>query len=632
MASCCFVRPQGASYAAMTDSVRPFKTSRLTLSLIVVTLAAILAGYLALPRLERFFAERAQVESTATLRIVADGLNQTIGRYDPLPELLAERQSLVHVLKEPGNAGLIPFVNEQLRQSALSVGASDIFLMDQDGLTIAASNYRSERPFVGENFEFRPYFQQAIAGQSAQFHALGTTSGERGFFFASPVLEGISVKGVIALKVTVDELEKGWEGLGREIAIADPNGIIFLTSREEWRFKSLGRLSADVKSRIAETRQFPMDRVSTLDAVTQVDEQGNVQIAIDGPDGTNAFHVESTPLALAGWHATVFSPMTPIRSNALSMFLIWTLGVLVLALLSFVALQRWFRRAERMRIQRQERQLLERRVQERTADLNKANAELQSEVEERKATEARLKKTQKDLVQAGKLAALGQMSAALSHEINQPLSAVISYADNAATFLERDRVDDAKDNITRISQMADRMARISRHLRNFARRPGDKLSAVPVSAVIDEAMSLTAPQLNSRGAKIDFIRPEAEHFAIGGQLRLQQVLVNIFSNALDAMVGVENPVIRVSMSQTDDEIQIDVRDYGHGFQEGALNQAFDPFYSTKEGGEGMGLGLSISYNIVEDFGGRLTAQNHQDGGAVFGITLRKAVEETMVAE
>lgn len=604
----------------------------MTLVLVAVTLAAILLGYLALPRMERFFTERTQTESTATLRIIADGLNQTVGRYEPLPELLAERQSLAYVLREPGNDGLIPFVNEQLRQSALSVGASDIFLMDTDGLTVAASNYRTDRPFIGENFDYRPYFQRAVEGQSARFHALGTTSGERGFYFASPVLEGISVEGVIALKVSVGEIEDGWQGLGREIAVVDPNGIVFLSSRTDWRFRSLTNLPETVQDWIEATRQFPIDRVSTLQSSTTTRPDGIVEMEVSTADASENFLVESIALDLPGWHATVFSPTAPIRSNALFAFLMWVLGVLVLALLSFVALQRRIRFAERMRIQRSERQLLERRVKERTADLNKANTELHSEIEERKATEVRLKKTQKDLVQAGKLAALGQMSAALSHEINQPLSAVISYADNAATFLERDRVDDAKDNINRISQMADRMARISRHLRNFARRPGDKLNAVPLTAVIDEAISLTAPQLNSRNAQIHFVRPAAELYAIGGQLRLQQVLVNIFSNALDAMSDLDEPMIDVSIKEAGKNIQINVRDHGPGLKDDVLNQAFEPFYSTKEGGEGMGLGLSISYNIIEDFGGRLTAANHPEAGAIFGISLRREIDSQMVAE
>lgn len=600
--------------------------------ILAIAFAALLAGALAIPRAESFFVERAEKEGEATLRIVAGGVNQLAQRYEPLPVLFAERASILHVLQEPGNKGLIPFVNEQLRQSALSVGASDIFVMDPNGLTIAASNYRADRPFIGQNFSFRPYFQEAVAGQSSRYHALGTTSGERGFFFASPVLDGSKVSGVTALKVSVDDIESSWSGLGRDIAIADPNGVIFLSSRADWLFRTLSPLNDGTRAHIEETRQFPLSQMQPLNVSGTVIGQGAVELSVAGPQGTEAFLVESLPIVLPGWHAIVFSPTAPARTSAIYLFLIWALVVAVLALLSFIVVQRRMRFAERMRIQHSERQLLEKRVQERTADLNTANAVLKIEVEDRKTAEERLRKTQKDLVQAGKLAALGQMSAALSHEINQPLTAVISYADNAATFLERDRIDDAKDNITRISQMADRMARISGHLRNFARRPGDKLNAVPIGAMIDEAISITAPQLNSRNAKIKFDRPADDIMAIGGRLRLQQVLVNIFSNALDAMSDTAEPFIEVSVTHSGEQVQIDVRDHGPGLADTTIDQAFEPFFSTKEGGEGMGLGLSISYNIVEDFGGRLTVRNHPEGGAIFGVMLRRAFEQQMVAE
>ncbi len=598
----------------------------------VATVLAVLAGALAIPRAETFFVDRAQTEADATLRVVASGVNQMAARFEPLPTLFAERPVILNALQDPDNEGLIPFVNEQLRLSALSVGASDIFILDPDGLTIAASNYRDERPFIGKNFSFRPYFQEAITGQSSRYHALGTTSGERGFFFAAPVLDGINVAGVLAMKVTVADIEDSWTGLGRDIVIADPNGVIFLSNRQDWLFRTLTTLSAQKRQSIETAQQFPLSQVRPLSISTDVIGMNSVELSVDEPEGSETYLVESLPIVLPGWHAIVFWPLAPVRTSALYLFLIWVLFVSVIALLSFIVVQRRMRFAERMRIQQDERQLLEKRVEERTADLNIANAILKTEVEERKSAEGRLRKTQKDLVQAGKLAALGQMSAALSHEINQPLTAVISYADNAATFLERDRIEDAKDNISRISQMADRMARISGHLRNFARRPGDKLKAVPIAQMIDEAISITAPQLNSRNARIEFERPKDAVLAVGGELRLQQVLVNIFSNALDAMSDQETPVIHVSVAHSQDAVQIDVRDHGPGLADETIEQAFEPFFSTKEGGEGMGLGLSISYNIVEDFGGRLTVRNHPDGGAVFGVSLRRADQQRMVAE
>jgi len=246
---------------------------------------------------------------------------------------------------------------------------------------------------------------------------------------------------------------------------------------------------------------------------------------------------------------------------------------------------------------------------------------LRQEVEERRLTEKQLKKTQADLVQAGKLAALGQMSAALSHEFNQPLAAVKAYAENAGTFLDRDRTEEARDNITRISGMADRMAAISKHLRNFARRPQDKTGPVPMLAVIDDALELMRPRLETAGAVLSYHPPEAEVWVTGGRVRLQQVIVNLIGNALDAMAARTPPELDLSLSLDGARCRLDLRDHGPGLSDEALSQAFDPFFTTKDPGQGLGLGLSISYNIVRDFNGRLSAANHPQGGAVFTVEL-----------
>lgn len=592
--------------------------------LAATTLTLVVVGFLLTPFIEQFFVDREKIDGAATLRVIANGIDQSTRRFDPLPELIAERQSLIHILSEPGNDGLIPFVNEQLRLTAQSVGASDIFLMDKNGLTIAASNYRRETSFVGANFSFRPYFQEAVSGKSASFHALGTTSGERGFFYAAPVLDGIAVQGVIAVKVSVDDLEQSWEGLSREIAIADPDGVIFMSTRANWRFRSLTQLPQETLERIKQTRQFPLERISPLSASTQIIGPGAVQMQVRHANGQERYIVESQPLSSRGWHAIVFSPIAPVQNRTWYTLLVWSLIVVVLALIGFVALQRGSRQAERMHIQRVEREKLEQRVRERTADLNKANTDLLWEVEERKAAETKLKQAQAGLIQAGKLAALGQMSAAISHEINQPLSAVVSYAENAAKFLERKRTEEALDNIKAISGMAERMSRISAHLRNFARRPDEILKSVHLVPVIEQAISLVEPRLKDKRAKIEFIHPTDDLLFTGGPLRLQQVLVNLFTNALDAMSKVKSPIIEVSVTSDADMVCVLVRDHGSGLSADVEREAFEPFFSTKKGGEGLGLGLSISHNIIEGFGGSISARNHPQGGAVFTVSLQRA--------
>jgi two-component system C4-dicarboxylate transport sensor histidine kinase DctB len=275
-------------------------------------------------------------------------------------------------------------------------------------------------------------------------------------------------------------------------------------------------------------------------------------------------------------------------------------------------------------LQRSAREELERRVEERTADLATVNRQLESEVAERTATEVRLRQTQSDLVQAGKLAALGQMSAALSHEFNQPLAAIRTYADNAATLIDRDRVPDARDNLSRISSLTERMASIARHLRNFARKPNEKLGPVSVADVVRDTLEIVNWRLKAAGAELSIDLGEPPPFVNAGVVRLQQVLVNIISNAADAVEGLPDRTIELVARTAAGKVMLSVRDRGAGVPAAVAERIFDPFFTTKGVGKGLGLGLSITYNIVRDFGGALTVENHPDGGAVFTVTLDAA--------
>ncbi len=577
----------------------------------VATAFGLLAA-IAFPRAEALFVDRARGEAAGVLRLVVDAVDRSIERYAALPPLVADDPLLGDVLREAGNAGLVPFANEKLRIMGLSLGVSDVYLMDRRGMTVAASNYRRDASFLGRSFSYRPYFVDALAGGSAFFHAMGTTSGERGFYFAAPVLDGIEVIGVLAIKVSVAGIETAWPGTGREILVVNPDGIVFLASRPAFRLRPLAPLGEGQRARIAETRQFPLDRLEPLPLSPRVLAARAVAVTPEGARDRDAYLAVSAPMALAGWHGVVLEPMGPVRGRAAGAV---GFGALVLAALLLTALL--------VQQRRQRLRLLESQVRARTTDLDAANASLRREVRERKATEDRLRRSQKELVQAGKLAALGKMSAALSHEINQPLAAVKSYADNAARFLERGRVPEAGGNIARISEMADRMAGISRHLREFARQPGERLRATPVRETVVKAVEIVAPQMRERGVRVILPPPGDEAEALGGALRLQQVFVNLLTNAADAMAQGDRREIEIGILAGAAEVAVAVRDHGPGIPADVPEQMFEAFFTTKEAGVGMGLGLSISYNIVEDFGGRLTAANHPEGGAVFTVVLRR---------
>ena len=599
------------------SSRRPARGSAIWFVAIIAT-AALLAAAAYVP-LERYLMSRLAQEGEARLRITVEGLGSTITSFQPLPKLIAERPILAETLRDPTNAGLIPFVNEQLRMTAFSLGVSDVYLMDLGGTTIAASSYRQDWSFVGKNFGYRPYFQQAVEGGLGQFFARGAISGERGYFIAAPVLDNTRIIGVIAVKLPVDPFEEAWRGGVGDVIVTDLSGVVFMSSRPEWRFKTLSPLSRGDLARIEATNQYPIDALSPLNAETQAlsDELTLFRVA----DETMVSSEDT--IHEAGLRVIVLTPAGPARTQALTILSIAGLIFLASGLAWQIIHDRRARALEREVEAERAKQELERRVDQRTKDLAVANTRLREEIDERRATEDRLRSTQTELIQAGKLAALGQMSAALSHEINQPLAAVKSYADNAATFLDRGRETDARENVTRISDMADRMATISGHLRNFARRPQEGVEPVEVRSIVKDALDLMGGRLRGSGAILDLLQPEQPVWAMGGRLRLQQVVVNLISNALDAMEDIEAPTLTVEISDGD-RVSIIVKDQGAGLSEEAEAKLFDPFFTTKRPGKGLGLGLSISYNIVEDFGGRLSAENCVDGGAAFKVSLLRA--------
>ena len=600
-----------------------------------ITSGRVLAGFVLLsaivavlsePVIETYFQKQAGLRGQATLKLTVEGLKGALQRYEPLPSLIAERPSLVALLKSPTDPELLKRVNEDLRLSAYRLKASDVYVMDVSGMTLAASSYQKELSFVGRSFAYRPYFTQALEGGTGRFFALGTTSGERGYFFAAPIEDNERVIGVVAVKFTVDGFEQAWRNADHQIIVSDLRGVVFMASRPDWHFRTLRPLTRTEIAEIQANRQYPADGLLPLvNTIKPLTEDLNLIKIEDEPSGYR-YISSSEYISDAGWNVRILVSATRARTQAFAAVLILVLGIMLIGLAVAFYIQRRAQLLERLLTQQAAQEQLEVRVEERTADLNRTNAQLLEEIAERKAAETRLRKTQTELVQAGKLAALGQMSAALSHEFNQPLAAVKSYAENALKLLERNRTPETRENISRISEMTDRMASISKHLRNFARRPMEKVRPVPLVQIVNDAIGLLQPRLRGSGAKLNFAQPDEEVWVMGGHIRLQQVVVNLLTNALDAMKDRQTVQIDIGLRTDADTCVLSVRDYGAGVSEEEMGQVFDPFFTTKQPGEGMGLGLSISYNIVKDFGGTLRVSNHDEGGAVFSIDLLLADE------
>jgi two-component system C4-dicarboxylate transport sensor histidine kinase DctB len=572
----------------------------------------------------RAYLDQAAARGQTTLRLAVAALRGHMSRYEALPALIADHDDVKELVSNPADAALRDRANHYLKAINALLKSSDVYVMLPDGSTIAASNFDGPASFVGENFAYRPYFQDAMAGRPGRFFALGTTSLKRGYYFSAPVMLGAAVGGVVVFKVDIDGIEASWKGGDDEIIVTDPEGIIFMTGRPDWLYAGLLPLTAERLARTSESRRYADATLRELDVRHHTPDGTHTLMTVSDAGASMEYLEHAELMPEAGWTVHVLMDTASTRAQAYSSVAAALLLLGLAALAAAIVLQRRARLAERMEMQRSAQVELEHRVDERTAALASVNTRLETEVAERRATEQRLRQTQADLVQAGKLAALGQMSAALSHEFNQPLAAVKTYADNAAVLIDRKRIADARDNVLRISALTDRMASISRHLRNFARKPNEQLGPVLLAEAVRDTLEIVASRLDAADATVDVDLADPHLAVRAGSVRLQQVLVNIISNAADAVEGTANRTIELRATRAGDSVTVSVRDHGPGVPAAITARIFDPFFTTKGVGKGIGLGLSISYNIIKDFGGSLDVSNHPEGGALFSITLAAA--------
>jgi two-component system C4-dicarboxylate transport sensor histidine kinase DctB len=557
--------------------------------------------------------------SAHTLNLVVENLHGELARFQALPHLLAADPTYRKLWAHDKTPADERRINLLLEKNKNITGALDLYIMDPKGLTIAASNWQSKRTFIGRNFSFRPYFQQGIQGSLGRYFALGTTSRERGYYFSYPIREKGHTLGVMVCKIKVGHFETAWQTGQDEIIVTDQNGIIFLSSKPDWLFRSLTSLSLQDIKRIRANRQYdtakllplgiikrqPIDKNSAL-----IDLKANLQTKQLSPKHLQSHLLKKTITYLqlsrdmknAGWQVHILAKTQAVQAQ------IWR-NALAISILLFsffsggaLLLERFRRNRERIDLQSKARAELEHRVDERTRELQQAQSEL---------------------IQAGKLAALGKMSAGLSHELNQPLAAIRSYSDNAGTFLERGLIDPAKANLRNIGELTDRMARIIRHLRTYASK--DKIEAGPtdLAVAVREALAILRHRIDKEQVTVIDEFPERKIIAHGGLVRLQQVFVNILTNALDAIAHVTPKQIVITLEERAEMYIVMICDTGQGLKPAELNRVFDPFFSTKEVGEGVGLGLSISYGIIQQFGGYIEIENCERGGAALKVALLK---------
>ncbi|HEK2406501.1 TPA: two-component system sensor histidine kinase DctB [Pseudomonas aeruginosa] len=557
---------------------------------------------------ERYYSEQLAEQNRQTLDLYVANLLGTLRRYEELPQILGGLPVLRQALQQPGDPLLQKIANEALADIRRRTGADVIYLLQPDGTTQVASNWAQADSFVHRNFAFRPYYREAMQGRLARFFGLGTTSIKRGYYFASAVKEGSRIIGVLVVKVDLEHIERLWGNSPEQLLVIDNYGVVILSSREDWRFHASRPLSAAERDEIHANIPYPVQDPKPL----------RLQ--------QSAWLSQSRTLPETGWTVSIYAPRTLIERPVHSVLLIG--GATLLALLLLLTLLTLSRRhyLDRIALEAEAKRQLEERVLERTRELENANAQLQQEVHEREQAQRELMRAQDEVVQAGKLTALGTMSASISHELNQPLAAIRSYADNARVLLDHQRTEDARGNLEQISDLTTRMASIIAHLKAYARGARRAPENVQLQPAIEDALSMLASR--RRAMNVELLRdvPDAPLWVQAGETRLRQILGNLLTNALDALAEKAPPRrLWVIASQDQHGVILTLRDNGPGFSEDALAHAHEPFFTTKTTAKGLGLGLAICDNLLRALGGRLEMGNHLEGGAVVRLHLLPGV-------
>ena len=540
-------------------------------------------------------------ETTQQTRAVLRLLESELQKFRLLPAVLGEYPDLRVALR---SSRIDPALNDKLALLKDRTGAAAIFALDRNGRTIAASNARLPTSFVGQDYSFRPYYRLGWSKGGGEYFALGTVSGRPGLYLSRRIEDGGGPIGVIVVKVEFDPIERAWRDGQALSFVTDANGVLLLSSDASLRFRALHAIAPARKAQITAALQFGGAPLTPL----------GITIADDGlttmRDGAQAM-TASLPVPVSGWRLYHIEPMDAAlkaarqRAEVAAILFAVLLSLLVAALVWALARRR---RASAARAR------LEQEVALRTADLAR-------EMEARALADRRYRQAREELAHANRLGTLGTISAGVAHEINQPVATIRAFAENAAAFLDRAQPDRAATNLREIVAMTDRIGSITAQLRRYARRGVGTIGPLPLVQVIEGVRLLVGDQFRSAGVRLDLPTPDPALMVRAGRVRLEQVLVNLLTNALEAVRGQPDPWVVVALAQRDDRIIVDVLDSGGGIDPAIADQLFMPFATTKAGG--LGLGLHIARDIVIEFGGTLDHVAGEDH-TLFRMTLASA--------
>ena len=582
---------RGPNLDAMSASSEPSQSDespglswRLRLVVVLLVVVAVSVVLVTNRWLSERFTETTRNRAEVRLALYTGNLVSELQRTSVVPLLLSRDPDLLAALREGNYAA----TSAKLIALQSEIAVASIKLLDSDGRVVGSTN----RNLLGVSDRSDPAFVDAQRARDTIFTATKREAGGYIFNYSRALRADGKVVGVIVVAVDLMKYERAWAGLQDAVLVTDSEGSVILATEPVWRGQPM--------KAALEARDPPSAIGRALQATTVW--------AQDPPDAYvrgEAVMQTAARVPFRGWRIYTFTAYDSVRERVNGILALEIMGFAILMAIAFYMLSRraW---SQSVSLQRE------------SADLRLLNARLQREIAEREKVEKTLEVAELTLAQSSKLAALGEMSAAVSHELNQPLAAMKTYLAGARLLLQRKRPEEALSSFQRIDDLIERMGAITRQLKSYARKGGEAFEPIDLRASISSALSMMEPQLKARVVKISRSLPRQAVMVMADRIRLEQVIINLLRNALDATKDTQSPHVDILLA-AGETATLSVRDNGPGIT--ALDQVFEPFYTTKKPGEGVGLGLAISMGIVADLGGRLTARNAEDGGAVFEMQL-----------
>ncbi|HCE1827996.1 TPA: sensor histidine kinase [Vibrio parahaemolyticus] len=557
---------------------------------------------------------------------VSQEVDYELAKFEQIPNLLSHDPRLLEAVEKGAPSTELNLLLAQWLKQSL---ADTIYVHDKTGLVIASSNYQQADTFVGSSFSYRPYFKNARRGEPAQYVGLGVRSNKRGYFFSSPLWLNGDVIGVITVKVNLEQLEQRLAQSGSDVLVTDKHNVVFMSNLPDWRYRALFPLSPTAINELTETRQYGdtlPEYYGELTAQSDESEFADNQLLLS-PN----YLAYATHLLDKGFRVVALINHHTVLTAVLQADVVY---LILYALIALIALA-WFQMLVNKARLANLNVSLEEKVMQRTVVLSEANHKLQQTVRQYEQSQQELRQTQQELTQAAKLALLGELSASINHEINQPLAALRTYTENSQRLLSMERYPMVADNLNKMLSLNETIAEVIARLKVFTRKtshePHNEVSIL--HDAVHNATSILSNKLIKQGVTLKVPTIDHEVRLAIHSVELEQVLINLFHNAAQAMDGYcIDPQISIAIQCHDSSCDILVSDNGPGMSDEALAKIFDPFFTTKP--EGLGLGLTISKRILESYHGALSAYNHQgaqsgeSGGMTFVVTVPMANTRT----